>query len=280
MRHNKGFTLIELLVVIAIITILAATVAPRVSNWISRGRMARATAEIRNAELAITKMLADVDRKSVAQFFVRNANAPSSVPLTFAASMQSAMMTQALNIYNIYSNMFYELLRRGKNAEVSDLLPYWDLDSKVRSKLGTSYMEIGNDPWGNKYIFYPGPLNSLGLVGFRSYRINDASPDQPYIYNLQKEIEDGKLRGNPKKDFYYDNSGALVYVPLQGYPAPRDLPVYIYSYGEDLTQGQYIDILSQIVLNHIVSADGTYSYNGGGDDINNWDSSSGWSSLY
>ena len=50
-------------------------------------------------------------------------------------------------------------------------------------------------------------------------------------------------RGNPRAD------------GRAGFPAPRDLPVYIWSYGENLTN------------------DATGN---GGDDINNWDNNSGW----
>ncbi len=269
MLHKKGFTLIELLVVIAIITILAATVAPRVSNWISRGRMARAASEIRNADLALTKMLADADRKNFGQFFSPAGNGGGAA--TFAKGMEALMSTQ--NIYAVYSRMFYELLRRGKDADFNPTLSSdgsmlkaipdgYVLDPSVKKKLGTSYMEIGNDPWNNPYVFYAGPTLKQGLMGFRGYR----GVDPLWYYNdEQKLAEDRKIRGNPPAD------------GLQGYPSARDLPVYIYSWGEDRTQGQYINIIG-LNLVQVLAADTTYV--GGGDDINNWDSTSGWGELY
>lgn len=256
MSNKRGFTLIELLVVIAIITILAATVAPRVSNWISRGRMARATSEIRNADLALVKMLADADRKDFGTFFKR---ADTTAPVSFGLAMLAMANTlpAGRTIYDVYTDMFYELLRRGKDATLTDLVPAgYVFDGDVARKLGTSYMDIGRDPWGSNYIFFPGPIRT-GIVPFRSRRLYDDGTLITYN-NAGVQFMNNRMRGNPPAD------------GLPGYPAPRDLPVYIYSMGENKA-------CEQLVLPGMATVGDIYTTF---DDINNWDSESGWSDLY
>jgi hypothetical protein len=70
------------------------------------------------------------------------------------------------------------------------------------------------------------------------------------------------MRGNPGED------------DLPQFPAPHDLSVYIFSYGEDETSNQRVvnDVevpIEDMGLNEI-----------GGDDINNWDNAGGWSAFY
>jgi len=235
MMRKQGFTLVELLVVIAIISILASIVVPRVTDWISRGRMAAAVSEIRNADLALSKMLIDAERKSFGHFFEGG---------IFEVDRQCALFGNAQKFYEI---IFYELLRRGKNADF-DLnpldgndVPELRLTSSVKKKLGTSYLDLGVDPWGETaYQFYAGPIRTAG-TRYRCYRGDDY-----YYNNVAKAAEDAVTRGNPSAD------------DQAGYPAPRDLPVYIWCYGENLTNDQ--------------------GFTGnGGDDINNWDNKTGWS---
>jgi len=251
MNRSKGFTLVELLVVIAIITILAAIVVPRVTDAIGRARMARAASEIRGAELAITKMLADVDKQGIDKFFTAG---------RLATFIQNAVTAKAGTAEKMYSDVFYELLRRGKAADFDFTAQFLGggpndklvLVDAVKRKLGSSYMDIPMDPWGtNPYFFFAGPLTANpiyrnGASPFRCYRALDE--DTPYVYTeTQKNIEDRIMRGNPA----FDNG--------PGYPSPKDLAVYIWSYGEDEISNQA---------------------EGGGDDINNWDSASGWSAFY
>jgi len=251
MNRKQGFTLVELLVVIAIITILAGIVVPRVTDAIGRARMARAVSEIKGADLAITKMLADAEKSSVDKLFNEIDGRPGVNPLAVAA------LNSPKETAEFYSDVFYELLRRGKDADLSreGLV----LQNVVRRKMGTSYMEIGPDPWGtHPYFFYAGPLKTNEFYDdrptiepspFRCYRTID--PEVPYVYDATaKEAEDEILRGNPPVD------NAL------GYPAPKDLTVYIWSYGADEQMNQWIQ------------------GQGGGDDVNNWDSQAGWSAFY
>lgn len=277
MRRKFGFTLVELLVVIAIISILAAIVVPNVADYIRRARMTRAVSEINNAELAITKMLTDVDRKTITQFF---ANADVKFP---TPTDRSGVNDQE----ELYTKAIYILLRQGRNGVVvsdppnpvlhvgdpaSDAPSYTGLtlEKDVYDKLGTSYMDIGKDPFGNQYRFFAGPLPSRSTlpVTFRCFRAGTEDPNtgdyDPYVYNEKKASEDLKLPGNPPLD------PPMADFPdgVPGFPAPRTQSIYIYSPGEDLKPNQ------------LHSDPSEPEKRGGGDDINNWDNERGWSSFY
>jgi prepilin-type N-terminal cleavage/methylation domain-containing protein len=249
MNRSRGFTLVELLVVIAIITILAGIVTPRIMGAIDKARSTRAASEIRGAELAIVKMLADADKQGIDKFFEAG-----KLRKLVEVGVENQVAAEKM-----YSDVFYELLRRGKGADFTFTERYLGDDNglvlvpAVYRKLGTSYMDIQMDPWGaNPYFFFAGPLTTNHVYGggvaspFRCERTIDE--DTPYVYTEgQKAIEDGIMRGNPP----FDNG--------LGYPSAKDLVVYIWSYGGDEVDSQTV---------------------GGGDDINNWDNSAGWSAFY
>ncbi|HOE66994.1 MAG TPA: type II secretion system protein [Candidatus Hydrogenedentes bacterium] len=239
---RSGFTLIELLVVIAIISILAAIAVPNIARYIAKAQMAKAVSEISSIELSLTKMLADSGKKDFSQFF-------TSIP--------SANVAEALEIYK---DWFYKLLRVGR-AAINDNVP---LRSEVVARLGDSYLDLGKDPWDNRYFFYPGPWK--GPMAFRSHvRLpeNAAGEPQVYVYDANRKAErDADVPGNPRAD------------GLPGFPAPRSMNVYIWSAGQNLENDQAIIEMYGDPNAH------DPLYKGGGDDINNWDNNAGWSGFY
>ncbi|MCP4642318.1 MAG: type II secretion system protein [bacterium] len=258
MKRASGFTLVELLVVIAIITILAGIVVPKVIQYIEKGKAAAAATEIRNIETALTDMLTSTGRKNFYQFF------------------DSATVTTLKSADEIYHHeeIFYELLRRGNQADVPGLLP------EVKAKLGPGYMDVPKDPWDNLYRFSMGPWDTAGgrnsSIPFRAWRANpdydeDIDVDYPpYVYDQEaKDRADAEDRpGNPPAD------------DLQGYPADRQTIVFVWSQGSNLLSDQIFDDEEEDPS----SADGRmfedFEYKGGGDDIPNWDTEQAWTRWY
>lgn len=260
MKGKSGFTLVELLVVIAIITILASIVVPNVARYLLRGQNAAALSEIRSVDTALTAMLTDARVSSLKQLF-EPCDLPEDVgrPTSCGGTVANLLSTQ-----QFYTNAFYQLLRNGKTAEVP-------LRENVRARLGPSYLELGRDPWDSLYQIYPGPWSANAFtnvtgIPFRRYQILDplpgeAPPDGLEIFNA---IDDD---GNPLTDGI-------------GFPAKRSYPVYVYSVGQDLVNGQAI--YQGNALGDAKGYDATLEevLKGGGDDINNWDTDRSWEAFY
>jgi prepilin-type N-terminal cleavage/methylation domain-containing protein len=247
MKRRLGFTLVELLVVIAIIAILASIVTPQVASYINRARATKAQAEVKNVELALTKMLTDAGRKNFLSFLTAASRQYINNDLCVASRI------------DFYNYMFYELLRNGNTASLagSGFESAVSFDQDVKDELGTSYLELAKDPWGeNLYHFYAGPWDGSTQDG-----LGAAKSDIPFrIYDLDTDIP-----GTPPKQG--DNN----------FSANTDLNVYVWSLGDDFLNNQ-----------RVPDCDGGFdAYNtldpefkGGGDDINNWDSTGSWSRFY
>jgi hypothetical protein len=217
----------SVLIAVVFLVLAASVLAPRVGH-IERRPMAMAVASVRNADLALTKLLADAQRRNLRQLF--------SDPASLDRPSFIEMIAH-------HTALAYELLRKGKGADIG-------LKPEIKQKLMDSYMNIAKDPWGTAYRFYFGPLKCrVNEIPFRSYRGEKYVYDHAAFEELEKEHRDNPV---PESDI----------PPAPGFPAPRDLPVYIFSCGGDKKPAQL-------------------PWNGDGyDDINNWDNTSGWGEFY
>ena len=274
-RGHIGFTLVELLVVIAIIGILAGIVVPNVVGYMRNARVARALSEIEGAEQGLLAALTDTQRSNFREFLISDGNPSTGLdhlltiadPAVFEASGQ--VVDNIALIQRFYNDFFYGLLRQGRNSDFIKI----HVRPEIRQKLGTSYQDLKRDPWDNQYSFWMGP--QLGPSALRSYRIADGEdPDDfddfdAYIYtNGEKTALDRIIPGNPPAD------------NLPGLPAPRDLPVYIFSWGANKQMDAlHIPVWGGAPHSDLAALLSTPEFWGGGDDINNWDSEAGWANA-
>jgi prepilin-type N-terminal cleavage/methylation domain-containing protein len=250
MKRISGFTLVELLVVIAIISILAAIVVPRVTDYMSRAKRARAEAEINSIGLALTGVLTDAGKKDFRQIFMSSAiSSMDNILCGYGSPDPDALDGTVAE----YTDWMYKLLRNGRAAEVP-------LRPEVRRRLSDGYLDLANDPWGNIYQFYPTPLSAVSC-----YRSQELDP--PFrIYRPSDNIPGGP-----------DYDGTIAAVNDEGdrigwFPK-KNLPVYVWSRGEDL-------LSNQPGLEDYLEGAQDPIYRGGGDDINNWDTDQSWSGFY
>ncbi len=303
MRKKQGFTLVELLVVMAIIAILAAIVVPNAARFIGRARVTRALSEISGTETAITAMLTDAGRSSLSQVFTPGAVpaiavngpgaalngkvispvAPGNWPTVLPASFEAITL--------LYSDVVYDLLRYGRDVlrqdgTVTSNAPNV-IDRNMLAKLGTSYMDLGNDSWGSQYRFFPGPWKFSSVNGqrmpiiFRKFSV-DTGNSKRGIKDDGYSLRDLTLA--TPKDLITNTFSSIVedaatWPDKIGFPADSGKSVYIWSLGENMRSGQMLYSTTYDVTNAFSwynnPQDG--SDLGGGDDINNWDKDSTWS---
>jgi prepilin-type N-terminal cleavage/methylation domain-containing protein len=252
MKRAMGFTLVELLVVIAIISILASIAVPNITQYLERARMTKAEAEINSIETALTAILADSGRRdfSGTSFF-------SNFPNT--ANIEAAT--------EIYTEAFYLIMKAGNDAGGPGLeFPTGvAIHDDIRRSLGSTYMdELGNDPWGQRYLIFPGPWRSaMGDIEFRKVaRDEDAigEPDDDSIV----------LYRDPETDAQIET----------GYPAPKTKPYYVYSRGANLVSNQLSSAGYQAVVTGGPDTVSEPDFVGGGDDISNWDNTRSYAQFY
>ena len=284
MKRNTGFTLIELLVVMAIIAILAAIVVPNVVGWIGRARMTRAQAEIESIETSLGKMLTDASRNSLNDLIqpdeLRTLVAERVGPFPQVNTRPALSAAHFKEIQRIYTNTFYALLRSGRDilkAGVTDPELGFQYRRILREEavklLGTSYLEIGRDPWGqNLYQIWPAPWprgsnQYPNPIIFRSY-LQAASEDLP-----------GAGEDGPDAFSTFNLDSEQI-----GIPAPRNPGVaFIYSYGANQISGQLVYSNPSVDTNqnpYYDDASQDIDFVGGGDDVNNWDSNATWGRFY
>lgn len=311
-KQNRGFTLVELLVVMAIIAILASIVVPNVQRYIVRARVTRAVAEINGMELSLTAITTDAGRANFGQMFKKNAvRAPVGDDPAGAAARQieNAQLANPDDIIqigwpvdlsnpnafnfdlferaaNVYARVVYDLLRLGRDtlATPESIAPLY-IDHDVLAKLGTNYMDIGLDPWGQIYRAWPGPwrFSTAGApagkrwpIPFRIFSIDMSNTDRASRFTVKP---DG-YEFSPQEVMLYAVDDAMTWPSEVNRPAQANKPAFLWSYGGNSRSSQ---MLYQAAYGGDPN-DWFYSESeediAGGDDVNNWDNGNSWQRFY
>jgi prepilin-type N-terminal cleavage/methylation domain-containing protein len=302
--NQRGFTLVELLVVIAIIGILAGIVVPQVPRYIMKAKYADAVTTLSGIDTSLVGILSDTSRSSFKEFLIPAGETDNNTDPDLCnfyyhigqyACDRDPLYTDGLEsvvrnyrqISDFYNTMFYEMIRLGRDSEfvIGVIRP------DIYQKLGTSYMDLGDDPWDTNYNFWMGPLRR-GPMLLRSYRVNlDQNPDNdegfvPYQWDGGNYSQvNSEIPGQPKADTDTIRAALLPFAndPFAagdgqihgfGYPAPREIPssVYVWSKGPNLQNDAFLTQQFEDGQDRV--------FFGGGDDPNNWDKNKrGWDSA-
>jgi prepilin-type N-terminal cleavage/methylation domain-containing protein len=285
MNSKRGFTLVELLVVLAIISILATIVVPNVAEYLRKAQATRAVSEINSMETAFTKMVGDANRTELSQLLNPAGVAPvllnayltdgSGAPTSGTAVPETA--AQFRTATQVYTNIYYALLRDGRgllDGSAND--PQYNfqyrsvIDQNAARRLGIGYLDIGFDPWENLYQIWPGPWPSrVQPIPFRTFA-------QPGADNLPGRQSGGDLLTTNYVD---PDTGDSFQA---GFPAPRNKPVFIWSFGANTVTGQALYSASGYPAPPATNYDQNQDpeFIAGGDDINNWDPARTWERFY
>lgn len=267
-----GLLVVALLIVLSLIRPHTSGPHPR------KSRDMRAASTVNIIGTALAGMLSDAGRSSLTEFLDPNA---LRAILGFDPVPGPKMTREQFELLEeVYTDTVYSLLRYGRSALERDYVPDGltfeireILDEDALKKLGTSYMDLQEDPWGERYRFWIGPWpdsEDAPPIPFRIYRPKDTAPSSDTPASMDPWV----LNATGRQDVRSPNTDD--YKPF-GFPAPKDLPFYIYSTGADRTSGQAIAGGPLEPTNYVP---GRPAHLGGGDDINNWDRERSWSVFY
>jgi hypothetical protein len=144
-------------------------------------------------------------------------------------------------------------------------------------------MEFDKDPWGNLYQVYAGPWRVPSGDGLTSAWLKKVPPFR--VRELDRTIPGNGSRviGTDVEPVLVDGDDTTEDIT---YTAPTDLPIYIYSLGQDKQPGQ--SLYGGSFGGYGIFDPATNAFEpltdrlviGGGDDIGNWDSEQSYDDLY
>lgn len=259
-RKNRVILLYVALVGI----VFVAALSKKIYRSITYSGSLQAVAEIRDSELALTKILSDAGRSSLLDLFD---------PVAFEKTCAWYEIQYDADAFEartaICTRAAYALIVSGRNAmqpEAGDD----DIMANTRKvlaidvvdKIDTSYhLDLGNDPWGNPYQFFPGPWpGNMGPVLFRAYAVPGSELSLPGDSTPTADPLTVTIAGED--------------LGPRGFPASRNRDLYIWSLGANGVSDQpRYDPTHQYAppARQHYRIDAPDEYLGGGDDINNWD---------